>query len=513
MNGEVEDEQERAAELYEVLRERLAQSEEGQRVFTAFAQDPDRGTADLAAYLRRQLPQDRALAEQIAEALGGGEGRFTTLVTGGQVDQIINIARLGVLNLTVKRYLYVFRSAWQVAVTLLFLLLVGGGVWYGVWRSGQPRRMTGDFNIAIAQFGQVTDQGKIERTGQTKSISNALFHYLQSAYRAAEFGLEVQLTQKNIPLIEEDADAERVARQTNADIVIYGNVSVHGDTAEFYPRFFLAKRSEADELTGPSRLECPISFDIEQVSSEAEINVKLRSRAAILLSFTQGIVYKSVPNLDVARYHFERAIAEAESYGTFEGQEALYLFAAAVNRLQGNYDQAHALLDYILTINPEYARAYHGRGNIYYQQGVAPWDNSLLTKAFSEYEKALKAGDQPPEAYIQEKANVAMGNIYLMRAQRTLDPDLIAKGFDHYDPVVTQYERTKNESLEDVVAIAYFGMGTIYEKQHKPVQAIRAYLRSARLTHDRELEARARKKPRIIVRDFVSRLLSVVQRE
>jgi hypothetical protein len=40
--------------------------------------------------LREQLPQDETLANQIAGALGEGN-EFATIVTGGQVDQIILI--------------------------------------------------------------------------------------------------------------------------------------------------------------------------------------------------------------------------------------------------------------------------------------------------------------------------------------------------------------------------------------------------------------------------------------
>ena len=117
---------------------------------------------DLAAYLRQKLPEDEAFARKLALALESEAGaQQVTVVAGGQVDQIVNIARLGVLNLTVKRHVSVFRDVRQLVVFLAVALAVGTVLSFIVWKGRQPAKMTGDFNIAVAEFGQVAENAEM----------------------------------------------------------------------------------------------------------------------------------------------------------------------------------------------------------------------------------------------------------------------------------------------------------------------------------------------------------------
>ena len=91
-------------QFYRVLKEQLSQVAGGHRVVSAFEKNAEAGDAELAAFLRRHLADELELVARPAAALGPDEwANFVTEVTGGHVDQIVNIARLGVLNLTVRR--------------------------------------------------------------------------------------------------------------------------------------------------------------------------------------------------------------------------------------------------------------------------------------------------------------------------------------------------------------------------------------------------------------------------
>jgi tetratricopeptide (TPR) repeat protein len=380
----------------------------------------------------------------------------------------------------------------KTAITILVALAIAAiSVFYLYSIAQKPDRMTGDFNIAVAQFGEVTDEGIVSSSPATQ-ISKLLFDFLDSEYKATDFGLDIQVAHKKIGILTEDREAEQLAYDIGADIVIYGSVFVIGDEAILSPKFYIADQPDTGELAGQHRLALPIQFTISSLGFRDEINAELRSRAATLVSFTEGLVYLSDDDLDKALHCFREAVREAESWGPFEGQEVLYLFAAVTNRLQGNFEKAAEYLDQALSLNPEYARAYIARGNIYYAQALqASFDESLLDQALVEYERALEAQDHPAGAYVTEKVNTSLGNIYVIRAQQTNDPELFARAIYHYDQVVAQYEKTKNERIRGLTAIAYFGLGAAYERQKAYIQATNAYQRCTDLASDSELKSRA----------------------
>jgi tetratricopeptide (TPR) repeat protein len=383
--------------------------------------------------------------------------------------------------------------SFRAVIAIIAAVAIAAAIFLYLQRQTQaPDRMTGDFNIAVARFGQVTDQGIVESALATQ-ISKLLFDFLDSEYKAAGFGLDIQVAHKKIGVLTEDREAEQLANDINADIVIYGSIFVTGDEAMLSPKFYVAGQPEAGELTGQHELAYPIEFDIPSLGFQDEVNAELRSRAAILVHFTKGLAYLfSAHDLDAAARSFQEAIREAEKRGPSEGQEVLYLFAAHANTRQGNFEEATEYLDQALALNPEYARAYVGRGNLYYYQALQEsFDETKLEKALAEYQRALEAQDQPASAYITEKVNTALGNVYVVLAQKANDPELFAKAIYHYNQVVDVYEKTKDERIRELAAIAYFGLGAAYERQGDYTQAKKAYRRCINLTSDPELKSRA----------------------
>jgi hypothetical protein len=228
----------------------------------------------------------------------------------------------------------------KTAITILAALAIAAAsLFYLYYRAQKPARMTGDFNIAVAQFGEVTDEGIVSSALATQ-ISKLLFDFLDSEYKATDFGLDVQVAHKKIGILTEDREAEQLAYDIGADLVIYGSVFVIGDEATLSPKFYVADQPDTGELTGQHQLALPIKFDISSFGFQDEVNTKLRSRAAILVFFTEGLVYLSADDFDQALQSFRGAICEAGNHGPFDGQEVLYLFSAITNRCQGNLEKA-----------------------------------------------------------------------------------------------------------------------------------------------------------------------------
>ena len=381
------------------------------------------------------------------------------------------------------------RFAFYLALLVALVGIGGGSYWYAT----QPKEMTGDFNIVIAQFGEIQSNGDIKPSAQAEKISTALFNFLDSEYRATDLGFAVEVAHKNMPLITEEAQAEKLAQKVNADIVIFGNVFIQGEQAEFSPRFYVAEHPDTKELTGQNELAYPIIFEVSDLASQEVVNAGLQTRAEILMNFTKGLIYLSQENYEAADRAIQSAVAAANSVDQpFEGQEVLYLIASQIDFKQENYEDANMMLDEALTLNPNYARAFLARGNIYYTQAIRQgFDVNLLEKARTEYETAYRSPEQPDGANIPLKAHTSLGNVYVVRAQQTNDQEYYDLAFEHYSYVIDVYEQEKNPDLNEFASVAYFGLGAGYERQGNVELAIEAYENVIALTENEELGSRA----------------------
>ena len=380
------------------------------------------------------------------------------------------------------------RFAFYLALLVALVGLGGGGYWFAI----QPKEMTGDFNIAVAQFGEIQTNGDIKPSAQAEKISSALFNFLDSEYRTTGLGFTVEIAHKNMPLILEESQAEKLAQKVKADIVIFGNVFIQGGQAEFSPRFYVAAQPDTTELTGQNELAYPIIFNVSDLVSQELVNASLQKRAEILVNFTKGLVYFSQDDADSANRALQAAIIAANDLDQpFEGQEVLYLLASRVDFSQDEIKKAHAMLDDALALNPNYARAYLARGNIYYiQASQQDFDLDLLKDALDEYEKAYQSPEQPEGANIPIKAHISLGNAYVVRAQKTNDKNDYDQATSHYSEVIKIYEKANNPDLNEYAAIAYFGLGAAYERQKNTAEAIDAYQQALELTDAQEFKTR-----------------------
>lgn len=387
---------------------------------------------------------------------------------------------------------YFFRDTKQLVIVIVVFLLLIIGIAGGYWSSKQPSKMTGDFNIAVAQFGEIQADGTIKPSVHAEKISSTLFGFLDSEYQASELSLSVQVSHKNMPLITEDIEAGVLAEKVNADIVIYGNIFIQGDKAEFSPRFYVAEHPDTRELTGQNELAYPIIFDISELATQDQVNVELRKRAGILFDFTKGLIYYSQKEFEKALRAVQLAITSAEeSNQTIDGQEVLYLLAARILITHNDYDEANQMLDTAFLLNPQYARAHLVRGNIYYRLSLeSDYDLKLLNDALAEYEIAYQLPNQPEGAFIPIKARTNIGNVLVVKAQQINDSMLYDQAVDNYDYVIKEYEHTQVLLIRPYAAIAYFGMGAAHERNGRTEQALEAYQNAHDLTDDLEFKLR-----------------------
>jgi tetratricopeptide (TPR) repeat protein len=237
-------------------------------------------------------------------------------------------------------------------------------------------------------------------------------------------------------------------------------------------------------------------FDISDLGTLDQVNQELLTRSEILLSFTEALAYKSQGDLDAAWGTIQRTIGSAEKISrTFAGKEAIYLLASQIQLGRKDYDAASEFLDQALRINPNYANGYLARGDLYYARAsAANFDPSLLDAALTFYERAHDMPDQPVGAYIPLKARLGMANVIVIKAQQTQDRDLLQKAEEYYSDAINEYEGTLDPMLRPDAAVAYFGLGVIYEQQGKPEQALQEYQKAYSLADNEEFKANVQKR-------------------
>lgn len=470
--------------LYRAIRKHLIRKARGREVIRAFEQDRQKNGEILVNYLRGEIPKNDKLKDDVSRLLGAdSEAQINNFITGGKIDQLINIGRVD--HLTLLNRISPFRDVRQLLVFSALALAVAAGIYGAYWYSAQPRKLQGKFNIAIAQMGEITDAG-IRPTALSTQISNSLLNYLDTEFKASDFGLKVDVSNKNMPLITDNTEADALSKKVNATMVIYGNVYVQGGEAKLTPRFFVSDNFDASELTGENELAKPIIFDMSTLDEQQRVEQNLKARAAILGSFTAGLIHISDDDLAAADTSIREAIRMAEtSAEPFAGEENLYLMAAHVETGQKNYADASQLLDRAFELNPNYARAHIARGNVYYSQAtdVKPADADLLVKALGEYQAAYEAPDQPAGANIPVKAHMSIGNIYLLQAQSMSSrPDLYTKAIENYRFITDRYEKSREPSLRELAATNYFSIGIAYDRLRKKQDATQAFEQALALT-------------------------------
>jgi tetratricopeptide (TPR) repeat protein len=473
--------------LSHTLGQYLSKTSLGKKIISRFQGNNDEGAEALLDYLDKTLPENRNLTKQIADILGEEHGQqfITTVNTGGSVGEIINVGQLGELTI---RY-YVFSDVRQVITLLLGLVVIGGIIAFGTWSSQQPRIMTGDFNIAVAEFSQLGEAD----TRVAPIISQQVFRFLDDQAKLITFE-DVQVSHKNIGVITSAEEAKALSKRIHAQVIIYGDVTSLGNQVRFTPQFYVAEafRSDVSELNGQQKLAAPITFSIESILTTTPDPLDLiQERTVIMMEFTKALVYLATDNFLLAQEAIDQAIMHSEPQGPFEGQEVLYLFGSEITRLRGDKELAQRFVDEALKLNPNYGRGFIAQANIYYDQGN-------LYKAIMYYTKAKQLPNQPFGAYIVEKASLNIGNSCWVQLQYVLQKggtgqsgsdNLELCALDNYQQVINAFTSQDNPEtiLKEMAAWAYYGVGTIDQQRDLAQDAKTMYEQALEITTDQEL--------------------------
>jgi len=222
--------------------------------------------AALYAALADGRPVDVALTEARRLARGAGPGRDADLgipvcYLRSETGRLFELAPAEPVRLTPA-------TAWPwlrqrarprplLAALLALLSLVTGVTALDQYRRDHlspPPRMTGDLNIAVAQFGELDGRGRVVRSDRASELATSVAERMQGELGQLARTLDIQVRapartgRVDGPTpVERARQAARLASVQNANVVVYGILAPGADRTSFTPEFYSRR------VPGPQR--------------------------------------------------------------------------------------------------------------------------------------------------------------------------------------------------------------------------------------------------------------------
>ena len=355
-----------------------------------------------------------------------------------------------------------------------------------------PMKMTGGFKVAIAQFGEIDEKGVVHSSTSGQQISEWVFDQLleefedlclELAVQVWHDSLEANVKRAKIGTILGDREERTKAVITladtiKADLVIHGYLTLQGDVMSFTPEFYVADQFEVEDIIGYHRLGAPIPVQsIDTLSTRLQLNKKLISRIKILSLFVVGLASESLREPQEALNYFQR-VHQVEDWADNEGKEILYLLIGREAHLLRRLDEAKSAFEKALDLDPEYARAHLGLGNIYYDEAedllyekagkiktflIRPKFDQVSDQAIAEHRLALEYA--PDGALTQVKAHSALGGSYRLKGEAYIDRREYNTADLYLNMAIEEFENAitlANEGQNRQAGQAYLGLGVTY---------------------------------------------------
>ena len=380
----------------------------------------------------------------------------------------------------------------RIATAAAVLVAVVLGVLHVVQPPG-PSVMTGDYNIAVAQFAGVDSAGRPARSLEARALAQSVYDVLHNELASIEqggFDLNLRAPAETGSISgstpqRRAAAAATEARQIHADVIVYGTLRVDVPN-QFAPEFFLSDRQlqNAEELFGQHELGSVIrtSGDISRNPViRKELRDQILDRAHALAEFIVGLSYYGANQAQPAFDHFEAARKTA-GWDDSDGKEVLYLFLGNAAGKLGRFEEADGFYTEALALNPEYTRARLGRAEVllHNSQGnceAGQVDVGGLNAALDSYRRALSAKAQPALSDIGSKVIFGEGRVHLCLSQ-ALAGDYWADAEREFQQVINQF-RAGNGRLREMAAESYADLGFVHLPSSGDQDAADRYRRAA----------------------------------
>jgi tetratricopeptide (TPR) repeat protein len=352
-----------------------------------------------------------------------------------------------------------------------------------------PEKMQSTFNIAIAEFVEEDAAGHMQVTDSSRRLSQNVYKVLQNelnVFPDSNIKAAIELRYGSVPiadnLVVDESAAALVADRLGADLVIYGLIDRVG---ELTPQFYVSPHVRADIdalLTGNHRVgDQPI-----QVAQDSRVNVDtdLSLRASAMFYLAAGLTYDTFGRIDKSLKLYRQAedvLADWPEVGA--GKELLYFFAGQAALFGAQQErqsdrvaaqelvaEAETAFRQALKSNPDYARAYVGRGSAFYTRlQLAPsigdmLDSVEMQQMFDDYAAGRQLAQNAGERVVELVATWSEGLGYFQKG-RAMQAQGNAQAADLYRQAIASIQSTldplKQLDQPRVLAQAYLGLGAV----------------------------------------------------
>lgn len=334
--------------------------------------------------------------------------------------------------------------------------------------------MTGDLNIAVAQFNGLDDQGRVVRMEAADALASSMYSFLDDELQQLNkerFNIEIWPpsrtgTLKGKTPEERASAAAALTEAIGADIVVYSVLVTENNTSSVRPEFYIAdsKLSGAEELSGAHSLGSVIRApgDTTNPATKHTLNERLLARTGALAQFVVGLGYFANGDHSNATKYFQAA-ESTQGWEQHDGKELLYLFLGTAALHGEDLAAAEAFYTQALQLNPTYARAQLGLGEVQFlrarQAACEPGQTDIagVEQAATLYLSALEMA-APAEAKIAVKTAAFTGRAYLCLTRAGVDRRADAER--ELRAVINAYAHGNN-GLRDLAAEAHANLGLL----------------------------------------------------
>lgn len=246
-----------------------------------------------------------------------------------------------------------------------------------------PDKMSGDFNIAVAEFAILDENGRLDKDSRAgglriaERIGNGLLQEFADRpgvevwYDSAELKRDhhVEIGVAGLPPLEA-ADPAKLAEELNADMIIYGRAEPGDNTNDLQLQFYVRPQFDADfsQMVGNYEFQAPIPvFDASDPAEEVWRRLDPLARA--LAWVTIGLRQEILGDQTEAIQSFGQAAAfapDSDVIHYFLGQEAFYTAQRTPEKSAEQLAAAEAAFAESLRLNPDNARAQIGLGSTHF---------------------------------------------------------------------------------------------------------------------------------------------------
>lgn len=305
-----------------------------------------------------------------------------------------------------------------IGVSIILVLVLAGILISNLGIFDPPDKMSGDFNIAVAEFavldktGRLTNESHVGGVRIAERIGNGLLRefagrpgvevWYDSPELAREHNVEIGVAGRP-PL--EATDPAELAEELNADMVIYGVAEPSGEVANLKLQFYLRPQFGADfsQMVGNYEFKTPIPV-FDAADPAEEVWRRLDPLANALAWVTLGLRGEILGDQAAAGLAFQRAATfapDSDVIQYFLGQEAFYAAQRGGGDVAETLATAEAAFAESLRLNPDNARARIGLGSIHFLRA-----QRLLARV----KNGTAEGDRAAAlAEVENEARVALG--------------------------------------------------------------------------------------------------------